>query len=438
MNIIVHVGPGKTGSSAIQKWLNDQTDKLLAMGLYYPPHPVDENGVSSGNALSLFNYNAEGHLSFSESKANEVLAQALEQKCHTLVLSSEAFIARYEPILDFFKSCKVIFYLRNPLECAESLYNQSVKRHFNTERISAPKTGYGRLLKLKKHISEKKHSELEVRLYGKQFFIGNDVVSDFVHAIGLQDLSAINSTYINKSYSFEALEFKRALNYFPSTTFHFELDKSLQSYVGKIRHFSILKPKVYQESVVEACQYIDKMSKSVGIPMDEMVNSIARLPQKMYVEQQVNANQVKDLLIYLYEQRTWLFNAIRFIVEQALLPQPQLNMFGEAFALLSTQKINALQKTFLFKSKHSGVKPLTTKSLDDFDHLVYRLTKDNARTAADRLRDISLYFESKGDTLEAFRFMLSAKLKRTHGKIINQKLKEYSEKIMQDQRSLNQ
>ena len=73
MNVILHVGPGKTGSSAIQKWLNEHSDTLLSEGVFYPEHSLDENGVSSGNALSIFEYDSKGQLHFSESKAKFLL-----------------------------------------------------------------------------------------------------------------------------------------------------------------------------------------------------------------------------------------------------------------------------------------------------------------------------------------------------------------------------
>ncbi len=54
INIIIHIGPPKTGTSAIQKWLKDHTDDLKQCGVYYPEHLEDSNGVSSGNLLSIF------------------------------------------------------------------------------------------------------------------------------------------------------------------------------------------------------------------------------------------------------------------------------------------------------------------------------------------------------------------------------------------------
>jgi hypothetical protein len=437
MQVFIHVGPGKTGSSAIQKWMNDNTARLREHGYFYPQHSVDENGISSGNALSIFEYDNSGVLRFSDVKAQQIVEQAKEKGCNNLVLSSEAFIARFEPILSFFPASKVIFYLRNPLECAESLYNQSVKRHYNTEQIRAPRISYDRLIKLTERVSEMTDTELKVRLYGKQFFTGGDIVSDFLDAINLKASIDASSTAVNHSYSFEALEFKRALNFFPSKTFHAQLDQHLQAYPGGKRSFSLLSPDVYKKSVQNACKHISELNEYVDVSLTKMQASIAAKPQQEYTTQHMRPEQIKEILSYLQSKNPQLLNEIRFIVERALLPENINQLFAAAFDLLCESSRREKRKIFRFGKNTAIVKPLTIDPIEHFKSLINRLAGGSNDKLADRLRDISFFFESKGDYIEAVRFMQYAKLRRTHGKIINQKLKEYAEKIINDQRSLS-
>ena len=48
--IIVHAGPAKTGTSALQYYLLKNKDKLEEHGFLYPTHPLDENNIWNGHA----------------------------------------------------------------------------------------------------------------------------------------------------------------------------------------------------------------------------------------------------------------------------------------------------------------------------------------------------------------------------------------------------
>ena len=48
-NIYFHIGPGKTGTSAIQAWLQSNQAWLKKNSVLYPEHELDINNVSSGH-----------------------------------------------------------------------------------------------------------------------------------------------------------------------------------------------------------------------------------------------------------------------------------------------------------------------------------------------------------------------------------------------------
>ncbi|WP_289027915.1 hypothetical protein [uncultured Paraglaciecola sp.] len=438
MQVFIHVGPSKTGSSAIQKWLNDNTGVLFSQGVFYPKHPVDQNGISSGNVLSVFKYDMNGVLTFCEEKASKLVKECLANKCDCLLLSSEAFAGRFEALLAFFSNCKVIFYLRNPLDCAESLYNQSVKRHFNTEKIRKPEIGYNRLLRLNKYIKQTTSARLDVRLFGKQFFKSGDIVSDFLDSIGVNLKSNAKSTSINLSYSFEALELKRALNYFPSITFHTELDQCLQSYSGGVKEFSILSPEQYGESVKEASICLHELSNDFGKSLEVFVNSIQAQKQKKYLKQVLTVELTLNILGYIKEVKPSLFLSIQYIIRQALLPLSLCKLFALALEQLSVTPIVERNKLGWLMNKPKELDRFSVESQANFSTLIGKLSSGSNDKMSANFRDIGLYLEAREDYLEAYRFMLQAKLKKPHGKLIDQKLKKYSEIIFESQRSERQ
>ncbi|WP_296046097.1 sulfotransferase, partial [uncultured Alteromonas sp.] len=130
--VIFHVGPPKTGSSAIQQFLHQHRQQLLASGVLYPAHSVDENGISSGNAREVCSEDAEGRLALDQQKLTRLL-DAFQQnpKATILLLSSESFFRIVDDITEAVPAAEIICFLRNPVEFQLSIYNQSVKRHGN-------------------------------------------------------------------------------------------------------------------------------------------------------------------------------------------------------------------------------------------------------------------------------------------------------------------
>ncbi|XQF90874.1 sulfotransferase [Pseudoalteromonas espejiana] len=134
MKTIIHIGPPKTGTSAIQKWLKDHASYLLSKGVYYPEHQQDSNGISSGNFLSVFSAH-NGDYVFNPKKLQDIITKAQAANCSTLLLSSEFFFSRLPALIKAIPDAQFIAYVRNPAQLHESHYNQSVKRHGNTAVI---------------------------------------------------------------------------------------------------------------------------------------------------------------------------------------------------------------------------------------------------------------------------------------------------------------
>lgn len=134
VKVLIHIGPPKSGTSAIQYSLQQNRQKLAANGIYYPKHLTDVNGISSGNLSSIYDVSIKGR-SINTAKVSTLLVKCAELNMHTLVLSSEFFFERITEIVAVLPQAKFIAYIRNPLDSFESLYNQSVKRHHKVQPI---------------------------------------------------------------------------------------------------------------------------------------------------------------------------------------------------------------------------------------------------------------------------------------------------------------
>jgi hypothetical protein len=268
--IYIHVGPPKTGTSAIQKWLNENQDFLLSSKILYPTHSLDLNGVSSGNVRAIYNIDENKQLNLNVKRLQTLLAKFKQGDNRILLLSSEFFFIRMKELKNHIPSAKFIAYLRHPIETKESNYNQSVKRHFQTEIINinlTQKLPY--IDKLGKFVEEFGANSLCLRLYGKGHFKYGNIVSDLLSIFGItKDLTLPT---INNSYQFEALEFKRWLNQFGIYKWQTKIDRALQAYTAGTSRYSLIPPRIYikvnQCYSAELKKYIDTFGKQAIEPL---------------------------------------------------------------------------------------------------------------------------------------------------------------------------
>lgn len=131
-NLYLHIGCGKTGSSALQVWLSQSAESFKSKGIIYPQNEIISNPyqITSGNGgsavceimagrgrdyfIKLFSEHPEGILLSSE---NFQLLSS--EACFEIAtLASEQNI---NPV--------IIAYVRNLYDFAFSAYSQMVKRH---------------------------------------------------------------------------------------------------------------------------------------------------------------------------------------------------------------------------------------------------------------------------------------------------------------------
>lgn len=131
--LFLHIGCGKTGSSALQVWLNQNSQLLRKNGYYYPIFNIkikDGYQITSGNGTHLVN-------ALKNNSVKEFLSDIANSKENKIIFSSEAFQMLNETEIKELKNSaeetglniEIIAYVRNLYEMAYSSYMQLVKRH---------------------------------------------------------------------------------------------------------------------------------------------------------------------------------------------------------------------------------------------------------------------------------------------------------------------
>lgn len=276
-HVILHIGPPKTGTSVLQNWFNANREILAKHGVLYPEHRVDKNGVSSGNKdLFLDKCNESGVTKFNNTKYQSLLDNFKKGNFSRLLLSSEFFFSALPQIIKASKGVKVeiVAYIRPEYEFLESIYNQSVKRNNQTKPIALkeflPASYLDRLMDyIKTYGSE----EFHLRGYGVGDFFQNGIVADFLSVLDIDKGYATSgdNQYINRSYSFECLEFKRWTNRFQLDGLDRELDSQLQAYDKGIKHYTVIPFKAYT-------RYQEQSKKKISLLNDlAPIDNIAAL-----------------------------------------------------------------------------------------------------------------------------------------------------------------
>ena len=324
-HVILHIGPPKTGTSVLQNWFNANKELLAKHGVLYPEHRVDKNGVSSGNKdLFLDKCNESGVTKFNKTKYQSLLDNFKKGSFSRLLLSSEFFFSALPQILEASKGVKVeiVAYIRPEYEFLESIYNQSVKRNKQTEPIALkeflPASYLDRLMDyIKIYGSE----EFHLRGYGVGDFFPNGIVADFLSVLDIDegDATSSDNQYINRSYSFECLEFKRWTNRFQLSGLDGELDSQLQAYDQGIKHYTVIPFKAYTRYQEQSKKKIDALNSLAPIAnVDALFNYIDSSQRGDYYHQDLYDSHIAHVTHFILERdASLILSLIESIEKQA-------------------------------------------------------------------------------------------------------------------------
>tara|TARA_B100001093_G_scaffold510011_1_gene575076 strand:- start:1346 stop:2443 length:1098 start_codon:yes stop_codon:yes gene_type:complete len=210
-NIYIHIGTGKTGTTAIQEFLSENTDFLNKNNIQYC-----KSGRTSGiNHLAACrnhqrnDKNSIHQLGIKENLEN-IYSEINESNFKNFIISSENFpgLSNHEidELVSYFKdlcSIKVIVYFRRQDEFFESWYSQVVKtsKSPETPQVLLNKLIKNEILDYQKIISKWDIEEVEmiVKVYEVSEFEENNVIYDFLNIFNLKDFSSIELNKEKKS-----------------------------------------------------------------------------------------------------------------------------------------------------------------------------------------------------------------------------------------------
>jgi hypothetical protein len=320
LQVIIHFGPPKTGSSSIQHWLTSHREQLRQDGIYYPAHATDINDVSSGNVRALFNIRGNT-LTFSPAKYERVCAKALKQGSHTLLLSSEFFMRQLTVLAEHIPEAKYIGFVRSPLDALESTYNQGVKRNGNAQPLKYGFTARAPILDIVQSAVEKLGKDsFCFSPFDPAFFPNGNLIAEFLALAGINNYKVEDTKKINTSYCFEALEVKRWFNKFNIDGMQHHLDEFLQGYDGGINQFSLIKPDDYGQLRELYLARTEKFIQVCGCKYsDEYLQLLAGKPQKDYRPQKLNQDTLQQVIGAWLQQDSKAKGYLTNFVEHAIV-----------------------------------------------------------------------------------------------------------------------
>lgn len=220
--LILHIGRQKTGTSVLQRVLNDSEVALAAAGVVYPR--VGRNGVAHhplATDLVLQEDAGAPERDAAERLAAELIA-ALAKAEGTWLFSSEAFQNVGDPsgltrVFDPGRT-DVIVYLREQYSFAQSAYAQRIHATRETETF----VDYLKRMTISHAALLARWSEmfaprrLIVRGYSRPTLVNGDIVDDFFAATELPPITLKRGVAVQKPLpGGPLLEFKRIVNGIP-------------------------------------------------------------------------------------------------------------------------------------------------------------------------------------------------------------------------------
>lgn len=239
--VYIHIGTPKTGTSAIQVFMQKKKNRKLLKqhGYDYPNLGFDFPGINSNrNAHCLNPFIYDSNKKRQRDKEKEVVEQAFDkiekrlEKVENLIFSDEQMWNNKDidkERLTYFKErlakagadLKIIVYFRRQDLLIQSYWAQQVKENMTisfSEYIKSKKAQYFKLDYAKRldEIAQAVGKEnIIVRAYEKQQYYGGTILSDFLHIfdIELTEEFVLPKQAINVSLDGACLEAKRLLNY---------------------------------------------------------------------------------------------------------------------------------------------------------------------------------------------------------------------------------
>jgi hypothetical protein len=230
--LLLHIGTWKTGSTAIQDFLQTHQSQLERQGIYYPLFDIGNERRRNHGKLdaAIGAANASGQNEYLREFSTMLAALIDDKKPSIVILSAESFWPRSPDYVErllaflapFFAETDVIIYLRSQVELWISMYSQQSKilqvlpshsvwgsREFVGIDVADHGMFYDQVL-----AAYADHLGLEhvhPRIYDRKFFKNGDIINDFLSFCGdpVVESRAVRKQEINPSWSWKGIEYSK-------------------------------------------------------------------------------------------------------------------------------------------------------------------------------------------------------------------------------------
>ncbi len=320
--MVLHIGSGKCGSSAIQSFLATNASALREDGVVIPGVDLDLTSHQRGNQLRLFNYGmgTDGFEEEVTSKLTELGRQMDTNGWHTLIISAEnlvnprGFHQLFAPSASNF-DISVVAYVRRQDDLMVSAWQQWHLKRFESFEAYADKVRgsldwHKRLEPWRVTYGD---DALSVRVFARDRLTRGDVVADFAHQAGLdvdryQAVAAANRT-LHERFNRLANTYRDVLFESPHDhrfyTFLEELlgEKAYKDYPGSIL-LTLGQRQAIVDQYAEANerlrrQYFPELPDDHGVFAPPSESDVAQLED---VGQEYSSDEVHDMAyVAMYE-----------------------------------------------------------------------------------------------------------------------------------------
>ena len=304
--IILHIGHGKTGTTATQMFLAKNSELLRKHGIYYDEHrslPKARAGlITSGNINS---HDPDWFKS-------QIIRNAKSQKNYTKFLySSEVMFDLHEELIENILRYKnkhhftLILSVRNPVEMLSSHYVQAVKRAGYIKTIEEYEPVEKTIIKSLNLIKLCSENDIDIKLLNYSFH-KKEITGKILELLGLESIQFGNmddqyqlnlNRSLNKSELKLIIEVNRVLGRKFGQLLSDNLVEQLPDVTGDSVHIPIAVYEKFKARVTEAVNYVNK-----HLPQDEQLTLEYIQSDKEDDDIHLNQSQI-GLILALFKRR---------------------------------------------------------------------------------------------------------------------------------------
>ncbi len=301
--IILHIGHGKTGSSAIQSFLALSSEELNMKGFDYPKS--NSTQAAKNFKTTSGNVSSKDHFVF---LINNYLKS---ESMKTFLLSSEWIFWWFEDLIQYLikigeqAQLQFIMFVRSPNELLHSNYNELVKRRRYKNTFKDYLTEDLHYQKVNKIISKLVSNNIKFSIINYSFYKNNNI-QEFcrnINFIPSNDLlNKCNEKIINRSLTKAELELQYQFNRLMNNDENFDFGEQI---TDKLPEIPTEQPRFTQQESEHFLKTNGKYIEAINrfLPLEQKLEVICDVQETFNSEQtfEFNKDQIAFLAQYFFQ-----------------------------------------------------------------------------------------------------------------------------------------